>query len=50
MKKWIALACAAFALAGCSSMRTSEGPWNDGIWNSVLGYHGPTSALVAGTR
>lgn len=40
------------ALAGCGSapvlhMQAGE-PWNGGIWNSVLGYHGPANATVMG--
>lgn len=53
MKKWIALACTwlALALAGCGSAPSSPGNagvWNGGVWNSMLGYHGPSNVVVAG--
>ena len=43
---WIALAL----LAGCAMTQEPSGPhaWDGGIWNSVLGYHGPDNAIVVG--
>jgi hypothetical protein len=41
-----ALACIAALLSGCAGapMRgTSQ--WNDGLWNSVMGYHGPANSM-----
>jgi hypothetical protein len=40
-------------LAACSHVppttRTASlEPWNGGIWNSVLGYHGPANSTVDG--
>ncbi len=50
--RYIALLGLAAALAGCAytpaTHSADQGPWNDGIWNSVLGYHGPASAMVVG--
>ena len=53
MTRWIALLAAALALAGCAGApraqhTASASQWNDGVWNSVLGYHGPANAVVAG--
>jgi hypothetical protein len=55
MKKWNLLAASAVlfaALAGCGSapvVATGDSQrWNDGVWNSVLGYHGPANVLVSG--
>lgn len=42
------------ALAGCASppvvMQSPDARWDGGVWNSVLGYHGPTNVLVAGAK
>jgi hypothetical protein len=49
--RYIVLLGLAAALAGCAFAPASpadQGAWNDGIWNSVLGYHGPASAMVVG--
>jgi hypothetical protein len=51
--RWIALLAVAFALGGCASappahVASADAHWNDGIWNSVLGYHGPANAVVTG--
>jgi hypothetical protein len=38
-------------LAGCAAPPTHTAraePWNGGVWNSVLGYHGPGNAIVIG--
>jgi hypothetical protein len=42
----ILIACGLLAvLAGCanSPSRPPQTTWNDGIWNSVLGYRGPSN-------
>lgn len=52
MKKWIAIAGVAALLAACGTAPSHEAqpqPWNGGIWNSVLGYHGPTNVTAAPT-
>jgi hypothetical protein len=46
----IALALAAL-LSGCANTpaRTAtprSAHWNDGVWNSVLGYHGPANTMA----
>lgn len=49
MTKWIALLGLAALLSACSHaprLQANPEPWNGGIWNSVLGYHGPASAMV----
>ena len=52
LTRCIALLAVAFALGGCASapqhLHTADAHWNDGTWNSVLGYHGPANAVVAG--
>ena len=52
MKQWIALLALAGALAGCSNVpptqATEHARWDGGVWNSVLGYHGPANATVQG--
>lgn len=56
MVKWIAIVGLAATLAACShapaqSQAGAETtPWNGGIWNSVLGYHGPDNARVVSPR
>ena len=49
MKKisFIALALAAL-LSGCASTTTTHehARWNGGVWNSVLGYHGPANTMA----
>jgi hypothetical protein len=51
-KSSMALAAVIVALAGCTHTPADpaapQRAWNDGIWNSVLGYHGPANAAVAG--
>jgi hypothetical protein len=43
-KSSMALAAVIVALAGCTHTPADpaapQRAWNDGIWNSVLGYHG----------
>ncbi len=42
---------ATLALGACTTAPAPQAqaePWNGGIWNSVLGYHGPANATVAG--
>ena len=51
--RWIALLAAALALGGCASApvqqaTVADSQWNGGIWNSVLGYHGPSNAVIVG--
>lgn len=43
----IALALAAL-LSGCASPGApgAHARWNDGVWNSVLGYHGPANTMA----
>ena len=51
LTRWIALLAVAIALGGCASAPhtvAADAHWNDGIWNSMLGYHGPANAVVAG--
>ena len=54
MIRWIALLAAALALGGCASAppvqraTVADSQWNGGIWNSVLGYHGPANGVVVG--
>lgn len=56
MAKWIAIVGLAATLAACShapaqSQAQAEAtPWNGGIWNSVLGYHGPDNAREVSPR
>jgi hypothetical protein len=51
MTKWIALAALVSMLGACATgPATSSAPkkqahWNDGVWNSTLGYHGPANAM-----
>lgn len=48
-KLWIAAIALAW-LAGCAAPDVAVAPhphqWNGGVWNSVLGYHGPTNAIL----
>lgn len=49
--KWIALSGVVALLAACAhpaGPQQAKEPWNGGTWNSVLGYHGPANAMVAG--
>jgi hypothetical protein len=49
--KWIALMGLAALLSACAhapGSQASAEPWNGGIWNSVLGYHGPANAMIDG--
>jgi len=52
MERWnrrlAPLALLAALLAGCAGTQDDGGRWDGGTWNSVLGYHGPTSAQIAG--
>ena len=56
MAKWIAILGLAATLAACShapaqsQAQVEATPWNGGIWNSVLGYHGPDNARVVSPR
>ncbi len=49
MKKFFALACIAALLGACGSMNsgtsTSSRVSSDGVWSSVMGYHGPISSM-----
>lgn len=51
-KKWTALLGLAALLAACAHPVTGEEQaihvWNGGIWNSVLGYNGPSNGMVDG--
>jgi hypothetical protein len=48
--KWIALMGLAALLSACAhapaQSQASAEPWNGGIWNSVLGYHGPANVMT----
>jgi hypothetical protein len=50
--KWIVLLGLAAALSACANApgtrSASAEPWNGGVWNSVLGYHGPNNVIVSG--
>lgn len=50
--KWIAVLDLAALLGACSSAPVhtagAKEPWNGGVWNSVLGYHGPHNVMVDG--
>jgi hypothetical protein len=50
--RWIALLALAALLGGCGAAPVAStedgGRWNGGTWNSVLGYHGPANAMIAG--
>lgn len=50
MGKWIAIVGLAATLAACSHApaqpQAAAPVWNAGVWNSVLGYHGPDNARV----
>jgi hypothetical protein len=50
--RWIALLGMAVLLSGCAQgpagVQAGAQPWNDGTWNSVLGYNGPSNAMVTG--
>jgi hypothetical protein len=52
MTRWITLLGLAAVLAGCGNLppaqSTAQAEWDGGIWNSVLGYHGPANATVVG--
>ena len=50
IKRWIAILGAVALLSACAApptYMTRNEPWNGGVWNSVLGYAGPTNAAVA---
>lgn len=42
------------ALAGCASpavvAQADGGRWDGGVWNSVLGYHGPANVVNTGAK
>ena len=43
-----ALACLATLLTACSGAPVRGGTqWNEGLWNSVMGYHGPANSMGA---
>lgn len=51
--RWIAIFGLAAALSACAHgpnphITDADSQWNGGIWNSVLGYHGPANGTVAG--
>ena len=51
--RWIAILGLAAVLSACAhgpstQATVADNEWNGGTWNSVLGYHGPTSAMVSG--
>lgn len=52
MTRWITLLGVVAALAGCGNLppahSTDHARWDGGIWNSVLGYHGPANATIDG--
>lgn len=52
LMRWIALLGLVCTLAACAhapgEMRADAQPWNGGIWNSVLGYHGPANETIVG--
>ena len=45
-KRLLALACLA-AHRGTGARRQERGTaqWNEGLWNSVMGYHGPANSM-----
>lgn len=49
IRRLFALACMAATLAACSGAPVHNapvrGPWNGGVWNSVMGYHGPDNSM-----
>lgn len=53
LSKSLVLAGLVALLSACAQVPTvsSQAPlqrWDGGVWNSVLGYHGPANATVAG--
>lgn len=52
--KWMALLATVAMLGACATgPATSSAPkkdeharWNGGVWNSVLGYHGPANEMA----
>jgi hypothetical protein len=51
--RWIAILVASASLAACASspapqVAAADQVWNGGIWNSMLGYHGPANGAVSG--
>jgi hypothetical protein len=55
IRKWIAVLGMAAMLGACShapvtqqtaQVAEAQHPWNGGVWNSVLGYHGPDNLMV----
>ena len=49
--RWIVALGLAALLGGCAfAPRTdsvaADRTWNDGIWNSVMGYHGPANTIA----
>ena len=38
--------CIAVVLTACSNApQRAPAQWNDGVWNSVMGYHGPANSM-----
>ena len=50
--RWIALLGMAALLTACAQgpadPQANARPWNDGTWNSVLGYYGPANGMIIG--
>ena len=50
-KRWFAILGVVALLSACAAppptYATRNEPWNGGLWNSMLGYHGPTNTTVA---
>ena len=45
-RRLLALACLAALLTACSSAPVrGTAQWNEGLWNSVMGYHGPANSM-----
>ena len=48
-KRLLAAACMALLLSACAGAperaASTAPPWNSGVWNSVMGYHGPANAM-----
>ena len=53
MCKWCALLALAALLGACATgpstssapKKATQSSWNNGTWNSVLGYHGPANEM-----
>lgn len=47
-QRLLAAACMALLLSACASAPSRPAAqWNEGVWNSVMGYHGPANAMGA---